>query len=161
MEQSYLERVFELNSSDAQFMYNQIIQRKEKPYNGGDSDHKLIILIDSINNDSSKFTTHELSIISSLIRIRRMGVNIEFCSIYPVLNDLLADETKRESYLNTIKELIGSTSSIHKVYTIDNPEEYGSPAVKHERTNFAISPTSDNEGVSTSYPFEMIFGWKE
>lgn len=156
-----LDRFFHMNDFEVSKEYEFAVS---KPiFRGGDYDRRLIIILDAINSKERIFSDVELSIISSIVKLRKAKNYVEFSNIYLTLRELLFQSFDRENNLDTIKSLLVGNSEISSSFEMDGVN-YGSPGIKNVRNNICLSPSYDDlsksdEGLSSSFKAEVIFGW--
>lgn len=159
MEFQILDRYFHMGDIEVSNEYSRIVSKNI--LKGGDYDRKLVLIIDVVYEKPRIFTDKEISIIASIVKMRKAGNYIYFSNIYPVLKDILYSltEINRESDLKVISELL--SLSINRDDYYDSIDISSSPTIKNFRNNLALSPSNDNfiEESSRSYKPEIVFGW--
>ena len=164
MEFQMLDRFFHMNDLEVSNEYQFIVT---KPiFRGGDYDQKLILILDSINSKEKTFSDIELTIISTIIKLRKSKSYVEFKNVYPTLKEVLFQSFNREINLSIIKYLLVNNLDISSSINISSNNTFESPCIKNIRSNVCLSPScedlKDNEDLelSTSFKVEVIFGWR-
>ena len=165
MDFQMLDRFFHMNDLEVSTDYHFIVS---KPiFRGGDYDQRLILILDSINSKEKTFSDLELTIVSTIVKLRKSKSYVEFINVYPILKEVLFQPSDRENNLSIIKALLINKSNISSSFDFDGSINISdSPGIKNVRSNVSLSPscndlTESEEGsLSTSFKVEVIFGWR-
>lgn len=159
MELQMLERFFHMNDLEVSTEYHFVVT---KPiFKGGDYDQRLIIILDSINSKERTFSDFELTIISTIVKLRKSKNYIEFINVYPVLKETMFQTFDRQNNLSTIRSLLTNGTSISSSFDFNSSN---SPCMKSSRSNICVSPSCidsidiEEPVLSSSFKVEVVFG---
>jgi len=106
--------------------------------NSTDNDLRMIIIIHHLKTNNKLFTSDDISIIKSMVDIRKNNILIKFMVIYPILNELLkskSDKIEKIDYINNIVDLEMVSFSNHRNMSPVNKnyeQKFNSPIIDNE-----------------------------